>query len=137
MKRFQHKGFTLVELMLVVVIIGILVGMVVPRIAGRAEQARQAAAKADIEVNIASALDLYNVDNGFYPETLDEFLTNTKSLPAWKGPYLKKKPIDPWGTPYDYKYFPEDNSYTLRSFGKDRQEGASNVISSADQPKAP
>jgi general secretion pathway protein G len=65
----KRKAFTLVELMLVVIIIGILVAMVVPRLAGRSEQARRAAAQADIEANLAIALDLYELDNGNYPST--------------------------------------------------------------------
>ena len=66
MKR-DKKGFTLVELMLVVIIIGVLVAMVAPRLAGRSEQAKIAAARADIEANLSSALDLYEIDNGTYP----------------------------------------------------------------------
>lgn len=133
--QVRKNGFTLVELMLVVIIIGILVAMVAPRLAGRSEQAKQAAAKADLEANIGSALDLYDVDNGTYPESLDELLRNTRNLPTWKGPYLKKSPLDPWGTPYNYKYSVADNSYTLSSFGKDRTEGGNDDIVTSDQEK--
>ena len=104
MMNFGRKGFTLVELMLVVIIIGTLVAMVMPRLAGRTEQARRAAAKADIEANIGSALDLYEIDNGSYPESLNALLEKPSGASAWKGPYLKKKPMDPWGNPYAYKY---------------------------------
>jgi len=135
MKRINRKAFTLVELMLVVIIIGVLVAMVMPRLAGRTEQAKRAAAKADIEANIGSALDLYEVDNGFFPESLDELSKNTKNLTTWKGPYIKKKPIDPWGTPYDYKYSAADNSYILCSFGKDRVEGGNDDITSGEDEK--
>src|SRR3989338_5889154 len=106
MRNFKRNGFTLVELMLVVIIIGILVAMVMPRLAGRTEQARQAAAKADIEANIGSALDLYELDNGSYPtseEGLNALLVKPGSAPSWKGPYLKRKPVDPWGNPYAYR----------------------------------
>ena len=79
----NRKAFTLIELMLVVIIIGVLAAMVVPRLAGRSEQARQAAASADIEANIATALDLYELDNGQYPTTeqgLSALITKSATL---------------------------------------------------------
>lgn len=113
--RRSRTGFTLVELMLVVIIIGTLVAMVMPRLAGRTEQAKRAAAKADIDANIASALDLYEIDNGSYPENLDALMEKKEG----KGPYLKKKPIDPWGRPYKYLFPGTRSDYDLYSFGKD------------------
>ncbi|MFA5143365.1 MAG: type II secretion system major pseudopilin GspG [Candidatus Omnitrophota bacterium] len=111
----DKRGFTLVELMLVVIIIGTLVAMVMPRLAGRTEQAKRAAAKADIEANISSALDLYEIDNGNYPESLDILLEKKDN----KGPYLKKRANDPWGHPYKYTYPGTHSDYDLYSFGKD------------------
>ena len=136
MKKNQ-EGFTLVELMLVVIIISILVAMVVPRLMGRSDQAREAAARADIEANLASALDLYEVDTGLFPKTdqgLDALMnkpSNSQIAKRWKGPYLKKKPLDPWGNPYIYK-FPGDHgsSYDLYSYGKDGGEGGGDDITS-------
>lgn len=134
--NFKNKsGFTLVELMLVVVIISILAAMVVPRLMGRSDQAREAAARADIEANLASALDLYEVDTGTYPKTeegLDALMTapsNPKISKRWKGPYIKKKPLDPWGNPYVYK-FPDTHGsgYDLYSYGKDGNEGGGDDI---------
>lgn len=123
------KGFTLVELMLVVIILGVLVAMVMPRLAGRTEEAKRAAAKADIEANISSALDLYEIDNGSYPETLDRLLEKKDG----KGPYLKKRAIDPWGHAYVYKYPGAHGDYDLSSNGKDGVEGGGDDIANWEE----
>ena len=115
MFKIDKRSFTLVELMLVVIIIGTLVAMVMPRLAGRTEEAKRAAAKADIEANISSALDLYEIDHGSYPENLDVMMEKKDG----KGPYLKKRAIDPWGHPYKYTYPGTHGDYDLYSFGKD------------------
>src|SRR4030042_2333941 len=101
--RLSLKAFTLIELMLVVIIIGALVAMVMPRLTGRGEQARVAAAQADIQANIATALKLYELDNGSFPTTeegLNALLNKSTSARNWNGPYLEKKAIDPWGKEY-------------------------------------
>jgi general secretion pathway protein G len=131
------KGFTLIEIMLVVVIIGVLVGMVVPNIAGKSEQARKTAAKTDIESNLSNALDLYQLDNGHYPTTeqgLSALVQEPTQAPVptkWNGPYLKKKkiPKDPWGRDYVYVSPGEHNkeSYDLSSLGSKGVEGQDNV----------
>jgi general secretion pathway protein G len=130
----KQKGFTLVEILLVVIIIGILAAMVTPRLMGRGEQARRTAAQADIETNISTALDLYHMDIAHYPSTqqglkaLIEKPTLAPIFENWNGPYLKKRkiPKDPWGRDYVYVSPGVHNEYDLSSLGAD------GVISSDD-----
>lgn len=136
--RLKNKnGFTMIEIMLVVIIIGILAAMVIPNLAGRGEQARRSAARADIDANISSVLDLYELDNGRYPSTeqgLQALITEPTQSPApnhWNGPYLKKKkiPVDPWGKSYVYVCPGAHNTedFDLSSYGPDGIESADDI----------
>ncbi len=135
---YSKKGFTLIEIMLVVIILGILIAMVAPNLAGRGEQARQAVAKADIEANLSAALDLYELDNGRYPTTaqgLEALIKEPSTEPvpvSWNGSYLKKKriPKDPWGITYVYisPGIHNSESYDLFSYGSDGVESEDDVI---------
>ncbi len=134
-RKDTQGGFTLIELLLVVVIIGVLVATAVPRLAGRAEQAKRTAAHADIDANIATALDLYELDNDGFPKTLDAlFVKPTPPPPNWRGPYLKKRPFDPWGKEYYYKAPGEHRSdYDLASWGKDGIQGGEDDVTNWEE----
>lgn len=126
----KARGFTLVEMLLVVTIIGILAALTIPRIVGRTEQARITAAQADINGGIKSALGQFEVDNGFFPKSMQDLLTQPSNAKNWHGPYLDKMPSDPWGNPYIY-YYPgkhSANSYDLLSVGPDGKEGTDDDI---------
>ena len=125
-QRLQQAGFTLIELMIVVVILGLLATIVMPRILDRPEQARRMKAKVDI-CNIESALALFKTDTGRFPTT-SEGLEVLVSDPGIKGynneGYLDKVPFDPWGNKYIY-ISPgiHRKDYDLESYGKDGEDG--------------
>lgn len=133
--RKNDSAFTLIEIMLVVIIIGALAAMVVPRLTGRSEQAKRAISKADIETHLATALKLYELDNGNFPTTsqgLEALLRKPTSSPIpenWNGPYIEKPPIDPWGKPYAYtspgQHRPD---YDLFSNGKDQNSDKDDIV---------
>lgn len=132
-KNPDKEAFTLIELMLVVIIIGILVAMVAPRLSGRSEEARIAVAKADVDLNLATALKLYEIDNGAFPSTsegVDALLKPPSSAKNWKGPYIEKVPLDPWGKTYQYRSPGTHRTYDydLFSLGRDGVESADDVV---------
>jgi len=134
--RHLRLGFTLIELMIVVIIIAALSAMVVPRLSNRSEQAKIAVADADINSNIGLALKLYKLDNGRYPTTnqgINALLIKPSSSPApknWNGPYLETEALDPWKIEYSYKSPGAHNtsSYDLYSLGADGLENTEDDI---------
>ncbi len=123
------RGFTLIEIMVVVVILGILAAIVVPRIMSRPDDARIAKVRTDL-AGIESALNLYKLDNFYYPSTqqgLEALITEPSGEPAaknWKsGGYLTRMPIDPWGNPYRYLSPGVKGEIDIFSLGADNRPG--------------
>ncbi|TXH03536.1 MAG: type II secretion system protein GspG [Nevskiaceae bacterium] len=127
--RASQRGFTLIEIMVVVVILGILAAVVVPRIMDRPDDARIAKAKQDIRV-LESALNLYKLDNFYYPSTqqgLEALVTKPSGEPQPKnykqGGYIKSLPKDPWGNPYQYLSPGVKSDVDIFTLGADNQPG--------------
>ena len=129
----------MIELLLVLVILGILAALVVPKFSGRTEQARVTAAQSQI-ATFGTALDAFEVDMGYYPKgrngLQDLVQTPRDGQQNWRGPYLKSDiPLDPWGEPYVYECPGRRNpsGYDLMSFGPDRREGGDDDITNWQQ----
>jgi len=123
-RLFARAGFTLIEIMVVVFILGLLVTLVAPKIIGRTDEARRVKAMADIK-GIEEALHLFKLDNGFYPTTdqgIQALVTRPSNARNYNPDgYLDKLPIDPWGNPY--VYFSDGQDFFVKSYGADGQEG--------------
>ena len=126
----SQRGFTLIEILVVVVILGILAAIVVPRVMERPGEARVTRAKQDIQ-GVVTALSLYKLDNFNYPGTaqgLDALVAKPSGepdAPNWKGPYLDRVPKDPWNRPYQYLQPGQHGEIDVYSFGSDGRPGGS------------
>ena len=137
--RCRRAGFTMVELLLVLVILATLAAIVVPKFAGRSEQARETAAAAQIS-SFETALDAFEVDNGRYPQGADglqELVVQPNDSPDWRGPYLNEIPLDPWYHEYTYEYPGRYNErgYDLMSMGSDGRQGGGDDITNWTQTR--
>jgi general secretion pathway protein G len=130
--NFKHKyrihnhgrrGFTLVELLLVLVILALIAGLVLPGIIGKAESAKAKAASSSIS-RLSMSVETFYLDTGNTPSSLEALVNEPPGVKGWNGPYIKKSLLnDPWGQPYQYRVPGEHGDFDIQSFGADRQRG--------------
>ncbi len=121
----SKKGFTLIEILVVMVIIALLASLVGPRLFPKLGKGKQSTAKAQIEL-LGQAIDQFRLDTGRYPSQQEGFsvLVQNQNIENWDGPYLKKAlPVDPWGKPYHYQYPSQHSDYDIFSYGRDGNPG--------------
>ena len=119
----RQRGFTLVELLLVLVILALIAGLVLPGIIGKAESAKAQAASSQIS-RISMSVESFYLDTGRTPTTLDEVVNEPSGVTGWNGPYIKNSLLkDPWGREYKYRTPGEHGDFDIQSFGADGQQG--------------
>ncbi len=119
-----RKGFTLIELVVVILILAILAALIVPRIVGRSDDAQRAKALSDIST-LRNQVQMFRTDVGHYPDSLMDLRTRpSDGADGWRGPYLDKElPTDPWGSEYEYQVSSDGENFTIISFGRDAAPG--------------
>ena len=118
-----QRGFTLVELLLVLVILALIAGLVLPGIIGKAESAKAKAASSQIS-RISMSVESFYLDTGNAPSSLDELVNEPAGVSGWNGPYIKNSLLkDPWGQEYKFRVPGEHGDFDIWSFGADRQQG--------------
>ena len=127
LRKNRERGFTLVEMLVVITIIALIMSLVGPRVLNYLSESKVKAAKIQIQ-SFSSSLDLFYLDTGRYPtsaEGLNALVTPTGAIQGWNGPYLKGGvvPKDPWGNPYVYRSPAERSKYQIMSYGSDGQDG--------------
>ena len=121
--RKGQRGFTLVELLLVLVILALIAGLVLPGIIGKAESAKAKAASSQIS-RISMSVESFYLDTGRTPSSLDDLVNEPSGASGWNGPYIKNSLLkDPWGRPYQYRVPGEHGDFDIQSFGADGQQG--------------
>ena len=119
----RQRGFTLVELLLVLVILALIAGLVLPGIIGKAESAKSKATASQIS-RISMSVESFYLDTGNTPASLDELVNQPASVTGWNGPYIKNSLLkDPWGRPYHYRVPGDHGDFDIQSFGADGQQG--------------
>jgi len=126
------RGFTLVELLLVLIILALIGGLVLPNIIGRAEGAKVKAASPQID-RLSMAVQTYYVDTNAFPDTLDQLVDNNSGVSGWNGPYVKRSILkDPWNREYVYQYPGEEGQFDIMSLGADGQPGGEDTDADID-----
>ena len=136
LRHTRHAGFTLIEILVVVVILGILAGLVIPNVMQKPEEAQKVKVKQDIR-SLEAALDTYKLDNYVYPSTdqgLEALVSKPSGAPeprSWKGPYTKSMQKDPWDRPYLYLNPGVHSEIDIYSLGRDGQQGGEGIDADA------
>ena len=126
-KASVSKGFSLIELLVVLVILGLIAGLVVPNVMQRGEDANVRAAKAEIQ-RLSMAVDEFYLDTGRAPRELRELVERPNNVRSWNGPYVNNSNLnDPWDNPYPYRFPGQHRSFDIVSYGRDGSPGGQGV----------